>query len=63
MDPAAENSQPTMLIPPNTANEAGSMKIPEPIMLPVTIDVAVQNPSAFFGFFHFYGRISMARWK
>jgi hypothetical protein len=24
------------------------MKIPEPIMLPVTIDVAVQNPSAFF---------------
>jgi len=48
MDPAAENSQPTMLIPPNTANEAGSMKIPEPIMLPVTIEVVVQNPSAFF---------------
>ena len=32
-------------MPPKTAKEAGKRKIPEPIMLPVTMAVAVQNPN------------------
>src|SRR4051812_11671551 len=44
-DPAAVNSQATMLMPPNAASDAGSRKMPDPIMLPTTSAVVVGVPS------------------
>tara|TARA_B110000014_G_scaffold189656_1_gene138415 strand:- start:106 stop:339 length:234 start_codon:yes stop_codon:yes gene_type:complete len=35
-------------MPPKAAKEAGKRKIPEPIMFPVTMAVAVQNPNGLF---------------
>ena len=40
-----QTTQPSRLIPRYAAREAGRRNTPEPIMLPITIDTAAQNPS------------------
>lgn len=42
--PREENSQPKRLIEPYAANDAGSRKTPDPIILPATREVLDQNP-------------------
>jgi hypothetical protein len=42
--PVVLTSQPTTLMPPYNASEAGSRKIPDPIMLPTTRAVLVHRP-------------------
>jgi len=42
--PKAEIIHPITLIPPKAAREAGNKKIPEPIILPNTKEVAPQRP-------------------
>src|SRR5262245_9545488 len=42
--PAADTSHPTRLNPRNAASEAGRRNTPDPIMLPMTIDTAAQQP-------------------
>jgi hypothetical protein len=43
--PTEVTDQPTSEIGPKTASEAGSRKIPEPIMLPITSATAANRPS------------------
>ena len=45
--PKEEHNQPIRLIPPKAAKVAGSKKIPEPIMFPVTKAVLDQKPIFF----------------
>src|SRR3954465_5152963 len=44
-DPPVDTSHPARLIAPYGASDAGSRKTPDPIMLPMTSAVAIQNPS------------------
>ena len=46
--PKAEIIHPIILIPPKEAREAGSKKIPEPIILPITNAVAPDSPTCLF---------------
>src|SRR3954465_12516232 len=44
-DPPVDTSHPARLIAPYGASDAGSRNTPDPIMLPMTSAVAIQNPS------------------
>jgi hypothetical protein len=44
MAPAEDPIQPSKLMLPYTASDAGSKKMPDPIMFPTTSDVLVHKP-------------------
>lgn len=48
--PNPDAIQPKNDMPPNGASAAGRIKIPEPIILPTTSEVTIQNPICFCEF-------------